>query len=145
MSYCRKFLAVMALAGASCADVPDSHRYEAEYSAWAMELAWTHRWTLPTEAPDAKTGRYRIEMLKLVFRPNRVGEDLKIDGEAVIGTFVHGGEDWCLKAHRVAGTVRLLEHGATQARARVDAVMDCPGTPPAALKGEFAFDVKIPP
>ncbi len=128
------FLAAIALAGGSCADVPKSHVYEAEYSAWAVELKWTHRGE-----------RSQFESLELVLKSDRIGEDLAIDGTAARGTFQHGGADWCPKPHRVTGTVRLLENAATAVQARIDAVMRCPDAEPVALKGEFAFDVKVPP
>lgn len=127
-------LALMALAGGSCAGVPDAHVYEAEFSAWAVELKWTHR-----------VERSQFESLELVLKPDRIGEDLAIDGTAVRGTFQHGGADWCARPHRVTGTVRLLENAAAAVRARLDAVMHCPDAEPVTLKGEFAFDVKVPP
>ena len=137
--------ATLALAGASCIGNRDYHVYEAEYSAWAMELSWTHNFEDPTGGSDGSSGRFRFTTLKLVLKPNRVGEDQKIDGEAVVGTYQHGGLDWCLKPHRVTGTIRLLELGATDVRAFVDAVMDCPGAEPVALKGEVRFETKVPP
>jgi len=141
----RKVLAGMALAfaGASCAGLSEKRTCVAEFSSWAVELTWKHEWEAPPS--DTTSGRYRFESLALVLKPTRVGEDQKIDGEAVVGTYVHGGTDWCMRAHRVAGTVRLLEIGTADVRARVDAVMSCPGEQPVELRGDFTFETKVPP
>jgi hypothetical protein len=131
----RKVLAglLMASAGASCVVDPPPHVYEAEYSSAAVELLWKHR----------EAGKF--ETLGLVVEPGRVGKDLAIDGDIVIATYHHGaGDDSCPYVHRVKGTLHLLEHRATDVRARVDAVMQCPEAPPAALKGEFAFETRVP-
>lgn len=144
MKTLRVFLGLLALVGESCGGPVDRHTYNAEFSAWAMELTWKHEWeTPPTSDPAAD--RYRFEALKLVLKPSRLGQDQDIDGTAVVGTFIHGGTDWCTKAHRVAGKVCLLELGATDVHVRLDAVMDCPGSEPVALKGEYTFETKVPP
>jgi len=140
----RLALVGMALAGASCAGPKDSHRYDAEFSAWAMELTWKHEWEAPP-APGSSAGPYRFESLKLVLKPSRLGEDQDIDGSLVVGTYLHGGTDWCTKPHRVAGKVRLLEIGPAEVRARVDAVMNCSDSEPVALRGECTFETKTPP
>lgn len=119
---------------ASCGGAGIGNRYEAEFSPWAMSLRWMHR----SESD-------RFESLELVLKPNRMGEDLKIDGEAVHATYEHGAPDECPRFHQVEGTLRLLQHNTSEVRARVDAVMRCPGAEPVALKGEFAFEVKVPP
>ena len=139
----RLILAAFVLLGASCAGPWKAYRYEAETGPWGVRLVWTHNWK-PADAGD-KTCQGRFESLELILPYNRRGEDLRIDDQAVAATFEHGARASCSKPHRVEGVVRVLDYGATDVRARVNAVMHCPDAEPIALKGEFKFDVKVPP
>jgi len=139
----RLLLAGTVLLLASCAGPWNEQRCEAETSPWGLRLVWTHYWK-PADAGD-KTCQGRFESLELKLPHNRRGEDLRIDDQEVSAAFEHGAMASCSKPHRVEGTVRVLDFGATAVRARVDAVMKCPGAEPVVLKSEFTFEVRVPP
>ena len=130
----RKIVVMLAAVLATCATGPPADTYVAESSPWAQSLKWTH-WA----AAD------RFQSLELIVKSDRDGVDLPIDGAAVVAEFEHGSPEECPRRHTVTGTVRILERLATQVRARVDASMKCPGEEAVAFKGDFAFDVKVPP
>ena len=121
----------------ACAYSGEITRNEAEYSPWKLALKRTHTWRVGEES--------RFETLELLVDPQQRDKDLAIDGQAVIGEYVHGGETQCARPHRVDGTLRLVELGASQVRTRIDARLHCPGEDPVPLKGDFVFDVKTPP
>ena len=133
-SWCLGVLVANSLLLSSCASNAEVARYEAEYSAWKLALTWTHRF------PER-----RFESLELIVDPSKRDMDLPIDGQVVIADYQHGGDPRCPRAHSVDGTLRLVELGGSQVRARLDARLKCPGGETVPLKGDFTFDVKTPP
>lgn len=125
------------LASGGCAHEPEFTKCEAEYSPWKLALKRTHTVRQADET--------RFESLELIVDPSLRDKDLPIDGQQVIAEYRHGGEIQCARTHRVDGTLRLVDLGASQVRTRIDARLICPDAEPRPLKGDITFDVKTPP
>lgn len=135
-------LVTVLISTAGCYGGDYGQRFRSSDSDSPTELEWLHRWE-PRQFLVYKTCHGQFEALTLLVDPEPVGKRLAVGGGVAVSRYEHGAAmNPCDKAHRVEGTVTIVERSEKRVLASLDVFLICHDEERRALKGEYSFERK---